>query len=472
MKGAISYNQSVALLDDFKSENGWPPLQPITQEVKEEGQAFPFHGLGEVLGNAARAIAGDVQAPDALAGGSVLAAAALASSPLANVVMPHGQRSPLSLYIITGAASGDRKSATDAVACHAVEEKRKEQARAHIRAMHAWEGREGKHGIPETPQPNPQVLTTSNATVEGIARLLKFQSSVGIFSAEGGEMLGGHSLRDERRMSGMSFFLKGWGAEPLDSLRGGVGLSVLLGRRMSLHVMVQPVILGTLLADPLAQGQGLLARCLVAQPKSLAGSRLFKACDPLKNSDVLLFNERLRELLNQSPEVWKEGDGYELRPKDLQMSPEARAMWIAFFNQVEAAQCAGGALEGARPFASKAPEQAARIAGIQAVIENRDLISRVDMEGAIQIAAFYMDEHLRLTGVGKSHQRNKQLTALLRWMQERGPIVPHKTVLQSVVRGLRALKAEGLQDLLQELAHRGYIRYTPASAWEVRDVSA
>jgi hypothetical protein len=170
--------------------------------------------------------------------------------------------------------------------------------------------------------------------------------------------------------------------------------------------------------------------------------------------------------------VWEEGDGYELRPKDLHMSPEARAMWVAFFNQVEAAQCAGGELEGARPFASKAPEHAARIAGIQAVVEHRDLISMLDMEGAIQLAAFYLDEHLRLTGAGKSHQRNKHLAMLLRWMQERGPIVLHKTVLQSVTRELRLLQAEGLQDLLQELAHRGYVRETAKSAWEVRDVSA
>jgi hypothetical protein len=123
---ALSYEKTAAVLDDFKPDNCWPPLQPFAQEPGKEGEAFPFHSLGEILGDAASAIAHDVQAPDALAGGSVLAAASLASSPLANVLLPHGQRSPLSLFIVTGAASGDRKSATDEVACHAINECRKQ----------------------------------------------------------------------------------------------------------------------------------------------------------------------------------------------------------------------------------------------------------------------------------------------------------------------------------------------------------
>lgn len=448
----------------------WPALQPLEADAQAV-DAFPFAALGPVLGEAAKAIADDVQAPDALAGGSVLAAASLATSPLANVVMPHGQRAPLSLFVITGAASGDRKSATDAVACHAIEDRRRQQARKHAEQLQRWESENADRKKGEvTKPPAAQVLTTSNATIEGIARALKGQSVIGVFSAEGGEMLGGHSLRDDKRMAGLSFFLKAWGGEALDSLRGGDGLSVLLGRRLSLHVLVQPVILGQLLADPMAQGQGLLARCLIAQPQTLAGSRMYRQVNPLDNPLVIRFNNRMRELLDQTPVTWDGGDGFELKPHDLVLSAAARAAWVEFYNQIEAAQAPGGELESARPFASKAAEHAARIAGVIAVVERHNSVAFEHMQGGIEIATFYMGQHLNLTGAGRTDKRNCQMRMLLTWLSEVGPFVQRATVLQKAPRPIRALKAAGINDLLTELVERGYIREAAQGMWEVRHV--
>jgi hypothetical protein len=337
-----------------------------------------------------------------------------------------------------------------------------------------WQGesQERRRNEPETKAPAPKVLTTSNATIEGIARLLKYQSTVGVFSAEGGEMLGGHSFRDERRMSGMSFYLKAWSAEALDSLRGGEGLSVLLGRRVCLHVLVQPVILSKLLADPLAQGQGLLARCLIAQPETLAGSRLYRDCNPLASAAVIRFNKRIESLLLRVPLCWDGGDGYELKPQDLPMAPEARAMWIAFYNQIEREQSSKGELAAARPFASKAAEQAARIAGVISMMEGRDQIGMKEMEGGIEVAAFYMAEHLRLTGAGRIELRTKQLAILMEWLSDKGQIVNHAHILQCAPRAVRGLKAAGIEVLLSELAERAYIRKAGGSAWEVRNVQS
>jgi len=283
-------------------------------------------------------------------------------------------------------------------------------------------------------------------------------------------MLGGHSLRDDKRMAGLSFFLKAWGAEALDSLRGGDGLSVLLGRRLSLHVMVQPVILSQLLADPMAKGQGLLARCLIAQPETLAGSRLFRDVNALENPAVARFNNRIRDLLNTTPRTWETGDGFELKPTDLHMTPEARAAWIEFYNQTETAQAPGGELADARPFASKAAEHAARIAGVVAVVEGSNHIEFLHMQGGIELAAFYLNEHLRLTGASQTDQRRSHLRTLHKWMSEAGPNVLQAAVLQKAPRSVRALKAAGINKLLAELAERGYIRQGDAGVWKVRNV--
>ena len=62
----------------IKRMDPWPALAPLPEDTQTKPGPFPFNGLGKVLGDAARSIARGVQAPDALAGGSVLASAALA----------------------------------------------------------------------------------------------------------------------------------------------------------------------------------------------------------------------------------------------------------------------------------------------------------------------------------------------------------------------------------------------------------
>ena len=118
--------KSLAVLDaNIAARNNWPVLNPLPEPDADVADPFPFAALGHNLNAVASAIATGVQAPDAIAAGSVLAAVALAVQPLANVAAPYGARVPLSLYILTSASSGDRKSAVDAIACHAVEEMRK-----------------------------------------------------------------------------------------------------------------------------------------------------------------------------------------------------------------------------------------------------------------------------------------------------------------------------------------------------------
>lgn len=466
--------RAAAALDADVERNTWPELDPLPEAAETTPEAFPLHALGKIMGDAAKAIAGDVQAPDALVAGSVLAAASLAAQPLANVVLPHGQRCPLSLFVVSSGQSGDRKSAADAVAGFEIEEARRRDAREYAQKLKDYEdakAAKGK-GDPEPEVPTPKTLTTSNATVEGLSRLLKAQSSVGLFSAEGGEMLGGHSMREDRRSAGLAFFLKAWSGETIDSLRGGEGLTTLLGRRVALHIMVQPILLSGLLADPLAQGQGLLARCLISQPATLAGTRTYKAVDPNANPATRRFHDHVRDLLDQLPNTWPEGDGYELKPRDLQLTADAAALWIAFYNAVEHQQAGGGELAEARPFASKAAEHAARIAGVMTLLEDPDArtIGAKAIEGAIVVAGFYINEHLRLTGASKDARHIGELTALWDWLKERSN-VSNKDVLQRTPRPIRKLKAEGIKRLLAELKARGYIRENGES-WEVRRVQA
>ena len=456
-----------------RTPQAWPELIPLAEDCGdiEAPKPFPFAALGDVLGHAAQAIADTVQTPDAMAGGSVLAAASLAAQPLADVVLPHGQRKPLSLFIVTSGASGDRKSGVDEAACLEIERRSKEESRRHFHAMERYQNEKAtlQKGDPEPPEPKLQALTVGNATVEGAARLLKGQSSVGVFSAEGGEVLGGHSMRDSNRMAAMAFFLKAWGGESLNIMRGGAGFTSLLGRRVSMSIMVQPLLLGQLLSDPLADGQGFLARCLISQPATLAGHRPYLGENPADHPAVQAYAQRMAQLLDTRPELWEGGDGYELKPRGLTLNPDARALWIAFYNAIEAEQANGKELADARPFASKAAEQAARIAGVVTLFNDPGAleVGEAAMDGAIQVMDFYLNEHLRLMGTGKQQQTDKRLRTLLEWMQGQDAIVTTRHIAQKAPRAVRNLKTQGVQALLDELAARGYIRPLGAG-WEVR----
>ena len=458
-----------------RAEHGaddWPELLLLPDVVVQEPSPFPFSGLGPLLGPAAESIARDVQAPDALAGASVLASASLAAQAHADVLLPHGQRSPLSLTVISSIPSGERKSATDGVAGAPIEETRRQQARQYTQELADYEATRASRSKsdPEPPRPTAKSLTVGKATVEGLHMILRGQSHIGLFTAEGAELFGGHSLREDRRSAGLAWLLKAWGGETLDTLTRGDGLSVLLGRRVSMHAMVQPVLLRQLLSDPLASGQGFLARCLISEPRSRAGTRLFNKCDPKQSDAVQRYYRAIERLLNTQAPLQPDGDGSELNPAVCEMEPMAEALWIEFYNAVELAQAEGRELAGARAFASKAAEQAARIAAVIDMVGKPGTlkVTEASMAGAIEVMSFYINEHVRLTGSSQEQRRMKLLTDLLEWLRSRRAAVPHEDVLQRSPNPLRQLKAAGLKPLIEELTRRGYIRINSDRAYEVR----
>ena len=82
-----------------------PPIPPA--------RPYPVEALGEVLSGATESIAAKCQCSPTLAAQAVLAVASLAAQRLADIRLPFRQTRPLSLYFVTIAASGDRKSTAD-----------------------------------------------------------------------------------------------------------------------------------------------------------------------------------------------------------------------------------------------------------------------------------------------------------------------------------------------------------------------
>ena len=110
--------------------------QPLVREIAP-GAAYPVRALGP-LAPAVEAVQGMTQAPVAIPAQSALAVASLAVQGFADVEALGGPR-PLSLYALTVARSGERKSACDAPLMSGLRDHEREQSRAQRDAFRGWQ---------------------------------------------------------------------------------------------------------------------------------------------------------------------------------------------------------------------------------------------------------------------------------------------------------------------------------------------
>lgn len=452
MNGVIKYKeleeverqepqQPAGLHDNEEQEDDWPEPVPLVRSLGVP-EAFPVDALGPVLENAALGIAEIVQCPLAIAGCSVLAVASLAVQPHVDVIHPAtGRRIPVSLFLLSIAESGERKSAADAEALAPVRlhEMRLADdyrtAYSRWRNSHeAWEAsrvalkRKAKgdwaalerdlQALGDEPKspPKPHLIVTE-PTFEAIAKLLADnQPSIGLFSAEGGGFIGGHALREENRLRAFTGLSELWDGAPLKRTRAGDGAVHLAGRRLTVHLMVQPRVAPLLLADDMAMGQGFLSRVLVSAPATLQGQRFQRAPKPGARAAIVSYSSIILGLLERKP--CTVGDN-ELDPVPLPLTENALSRWRNFADEMELGLAADGLSSGVRGLRNKVPEMALRIAGVLAGIEVSDEITTVFLERGIALAIFFLSEATRLYEVSMTSQEIDMAGKLLRWLVDK-----------------------------------------------------
>jgi hypothetical protein len=112
-------------------------------------------------------------------------------------------------------------------------------------------------------------------------------------------------MSEDNRGRTIATLSKLWDGAPITRTRGAAGeSSVLAGRRLSSHLMLQPVVAAQVMGDPLLTGQGFLARFLVMRAPSLVGQRFLMSRDPRRGVEhepsVGRYWEALTEIV-QSP---------------------------------------------------------------------------------------------------------------------------------------------------------------------------
>jgi len=406
----------------------WP--EPISLIVSQRPDPYPLEALPGIIGEAVGEVVGFVQCPIPLAACSALSAVSTVVQGLADIRRSERLEGPTSLYCLAIADSGERKSTVDDFFSRPIrdwETQKADEMKIDMKRFAAerqgWEAR--KAGImtairdtakkgkdTETLETNLTVLEANepggptiprvlfgDATPEALAfRLAHGWPVGGVLSSEAGIVFGGHAMGKDSAMRNMALLNSLWGAERVTIDRKTGPSFVVQGARLTMGLAVQSETVRAFLdsSKGLARGIGWLARFLIAWPESTQGTRLFR--DPPHHWPHLeKFHRRLGSLLD-SPLSFDEFGN--LSPDMLELSPEAKAAWVAFHNEVEEELRPGRDMAETRDVASKAADNAARLAGLFHVFENGPAghVGIDHMETAASVITWHLYEARRFLG--------------------------------------------------------------------------
>ena len=234
-------------------EWAWEP-EPLRRSVPPV-EPYPVDALGTLLASTAQQLMQVIQAPDAMCGQSVLAAAALAVQGHANVDID-SRVHPLSLFALTIGETGERKTTVDRFALWPHRQREKmlyEQLqqegiayqndidaykKARDDALKKHKTRNDKrialnHLGPPPQEPLLPVFVAEEPTYEGLVKLLgSGQPSMGLFTDEGGRLLGGHGMNADNQLKTASGLCELWDGKRITRVRSSDSVAVLYGRRV------------------------------------------------------------------------------------------------------------------------------------------------------------------------------------------------------------------------------------------------
>ena len=259
-------------------------------------------------------------------------------------------------------------------------------------------------------------LTVPEPTYEGLIKLYAVgQPSLGLFSAEGGGFIGGHAMREDSRLRVLTGLSELWDGSPIERIRAGDGAVHLPGRRLALHLMVQPNVAQMLLSDDLANGQGFLSRLLVCAPASTQGQRFQREPQEWARPAIDLYASIISVLLETPPRTIGNN---ELDPRKLHLNGTATDAWRKFADEIEGGLGRDACPSGVRGLNNKIAEMALRIAGVLAMADDihTNEIGLEIFERAITLARYHLGEAARLYEAAMTSPEIARADRLLRWL--------------------------------------------------------
>lgn len=472
----------------------WPePLALVAGHIAS--QPYPIEALPPPMRVAVEVYQRFGQQPMALVASSALACASLACQGLADVGRDRSLTGPSSLNFLIVGMSGERKTACDRRFSRALwkwqSDRRKEMAPAIGIAksrLDAWTSRRDgmlsqikklststktsdendrdalereleQHDANKPHVPVAPDLFSEDASPEALAvSLAKGHPSSSLWSDEGGLVIGSHAMSEDASLRFLAMLNRLWDARPFERKRTTRESVVVEGRRLTVSLMVQPVVAAKLVAvgDGIARGTGNLARFLFAWPSSTMGARAYREGDD-QHPTLVAWDTRLADLL-RLPLPIEDEETMVLQPPVLRLVPAAFDIWRQLHDDVERELRAQGEFRDLCDFGAKTAEQAARIACVLHVFEYGPMgdIGADAMQSGAVLALWHLSEARRaLSLVGHSGEL-ADAQALLDWLMEQ----PTPPTAGDVLRlGPYALRDKARRDkALTKLVEHGLAR--------------
>ncbi|MCX0802146.1 DUF3987 domain-containing protein [Escherichia coli] len=403
---------------------------------------FPLSSLPPLIRDAVIEAQQITQAPLGLVAASALGAVSLVCQNLIDVCRLNTLRGPVSLFLLTLAESGERKTAVDKLLMEPLYQQEMLLYSRHKNELTTWKNKEEllkaqkkallsklnkelRKGADESEtlrqlealqknrgeKPVRYKFIFNDATTAAIKNQLcgKWRS-VGIMSDEAGIIFDGYTLSE------LPFINKMWDGSVLSVDRKNEPEQMIENARMTLSLMVQPGLFDRYMErkGSVARDSGFLARCLISKPATTQGKRFINgAVTP--GGSLTAFHERLMELARGSIEKSSKDERY-----CLHFSPEAQKIFIDHYNVLEQDLSPSGPLSQFRGHVSKKTENIARIAALlQYFSQGEGKISADIMTSAVVISSWYTDEYKKLFALpDESELQLQDARELLDWLIE------------------------------------------------------
>jgi hypothetical protein len=502
----------IAMADPPPSNGEWREPEPLTDPA-DRPEPYPVAQLPRTLREAVVEYRAYGQQPVSLVAGAALASTSLAVQGLVNVRRDGQLCGPTSLSLLTVAESGERKTAADRCLRAGADAWQKETTKRlapriaeRTALLEAFEAERAglasamrqaaakkksdardadveacRRAITEHATKRPiaapvPALFHENATIEGLSKSLRLEwPSSSWWSNEAGAIVGGHGFSDDAAMRTLSTLNSLWDGQPLDRSRSTETRSIVYGRRLTVSLMLQPVVFGRLVAgqDGLARGLGSLARFLASWPETTMGTRLYAS--PGEMQAVARLHDRIGALLDHrlpmpfDLEAFRaddeDGDALELEPTELRLDRGAFEVWREYHDDVERELAGDGDSAAVRDVASKSADNASRLAAIFHVLDRgpHGQINAGAMEAGCHLAAWYLYEARRMLAgavvAGDAADAAGDAKILANWLLERATAPALKDLSQ--LAPYRVRKKSRRDRAIEFLQAKSWVRLAP-----------
>ena len=480
--GHLSYNEILTDADttilDLQAEI-WPIPEPLANDPSKP-TPYPIDAFTGLLKHVVKLVAHYTQAPTAIAGQCVLGALAHMGQRFIDAPMGHGHM-PTSLILITEGESGSGKSQAMGLTHFKVREYEKQLYADYLIELSSWEndrvslkGKELADFLESNPKPQNPKTMFKEATIEPI--LDKFIdgsiSNASWTTDEAAQFFNGHTMKGDTAGNALSSLTTLYSDGEVSRLRSQKSAYATphtdaYNVRMTLLLQGQRVILEPALADPVMNGQGFLARALIACPEDLRGQRVWN--DEQRNNDspydnpyLIEYWSRCYSLLDPLPaNLPNDSTGAPKRIKMQWSDKQTRQVFSDFKQAIEDRQAQGQPLEYLKAYASRMAENASRIASLMAFFDRRYTITTDDIKRAFMLVEYSTAERLRYVNATPTGEQNDS-EKLSNWLMDQVRAKkPHKLNRTDAYNGApkpMRKNNKALQNELDNLESMGHIR--------------